>query len=143
MKLRSGKLIGEKPTLSTKIQTELRNTLQNLKEILKDNSDFFTALVEKSLLLGVEIDGHTVYRNAIDDFIWQEYPDLNRYDNRLELLSIVYQLGQLITLQDSRIRNKIIHKSEEYFSDLRDLVKEEVCSYEFIKCMKSYSESQR
>ena len=128
MKLRSGKIIGEKPTLSNEIQTELRNTLQNLKEILKDNSDFFTALVEKSLLLGVEIDGHTVYRNAIDDFIWQEYPDLNRYDNRLELLSIVYQLGQLITLQDSRIRNKIIHKSEEYFSDLRNLVKEEVYS---------------
>ena len=143
MKLRSGKLIGEKPTLSTKIQTELRNTLQNLKGILKDNSDFFTTLIEKSLLLGIEVDGDVVYRNTIDKLIWQEYPDLNRYDNGFELLSIVYQLGQLITLQDSRIRNKIIHKSEEYFSDLRDLVKEEVCSYEFIKCMKSYSESQR
>lgn len=126
MKLRSGKVIGDKPVLSLGMKTELKNTLQKIKNILKDHPEFFSIVIEKSLLLGKEVDGHVIYRDTINKLIWDEYPDLNKYEDGPKLLTAVYKLGQLITIQCPSIRNKIIYKSENYFSELRDLITEEV-----------------
>lgn len=126
MKLRSGKVIGDKPALSLEIKTALKNTLQKIKNLLKDNPEFSSIIIEKSLVLGKEVDGHVIYRDTINKLIWDEYPDLNKYEDGSKLLTAVYKLGQLITIQLPSIRNKIIYKSEDYFCELRDLITEEV-----------------
>lgn len=126
MKLRSGKVIGNKPVLSLEIKTLLKNTLHETKNLLKDNPEFFSLIIEKSLVLGKEVDGHVIYRDVINKLIQDEYPNLNKYEDGPKLLTAVYELGQLITIQRPSIRNKIIHKSEDYFSEVRDLITEEV-----------------
>jgi hypothetical protein len=130
MKLRSGKVLTQahntpEVMLTTEIRPELEKILRDLKTMLKNNPKFFNLIVEQSLFLGEEVNGHWVYKSTINQLIWNEYPDLNEYEDGEQLMLLIYDLGQLVTLRDPKIRNKIEDESEEYFNVLRDLVREE------------------
>ena len=134
MKLRSGKILGEiikkseeQINLSPEIKLEITKTLDSLKILLKDNPEFFSVLIEKSLLLGKEI-----YRDGIIDLIWDEYPTLNEDQDGdgLQLWDDAYDLGQLISGNHDVIKNEIRknpqEKWEEYRIMLREVVEKEI-----------------
>ena len=68
-------------------------------------------------MLGKDFEDHTVYREEINDLIWQEYPDLNKDKDRLKLLTFVSELGYFTYGDHQLIRNEIMKSFREDFRE--------------------------
>lgn len=90
----------ERFQLPEKIKKELRETLVNLKIILKDNLNFFHELVKKCTSVGTNY----IYDREVAQMIEKEYPDLYKYESGIELLRKSYDLVRLVCLNTSDIK---------------------------------------
>lgn len=90
----------ERFQLPEKIKKELRETLVNLKIILKDNLNFFHELVKKCTSVGTNY----IYDREVTQMIEKEYPDLYKYESGIELLQKSHDLVRLVCLNTSDIK---------------------------------------
>lgn len=136
MKLRSGKILlppvvkaksqadltDVAPTINItrSIKRELKNDLDQLKEILKDDPEFAEMLVKKSLLIG-----KGVYTNEIKDLISKSSEALNNETYR-ELLNITFELGELIYGDHELVKKELKKHSPKEWNKYKNLLRHEI-----------------
>lgn len=115
--------------LPKEVKEELRDTLGNLKELLKDNSKFFNELVSKCLLVG-KPSSHNVYSDDISQMVRAEYPDLLKYEEGRKLLSNTGAFIRELCLKSEATQHCIKdYKKAENFYTWREAIECEVSNF--------------
>ena len=112
------------------IQEELVRVVTTLHDILKglDNEPLFTAIIEKSILVG---NGEG-YRNTVERLYWVAYPDINLMPRGIEIKTLVYNLVQLLggshELIESELQPLERKEQDKYYDSLHKIIEQEVSS---------------
>lgn len=90
---------------------QINKDLEEIKDILRDNPEFFETLVRECMKVGKA----SIFFNDIERLLANEYPDLTSYNDGYQLIQTSYDLVKQLCVYKDDTRHQMEHAIEEVF----------------------------
>ena len=112
------------------VKEELNQIITTLKNLLKDNKEFFVKLINKCLEVG---EVRHVYFNDIEHLLHVEYPNLMRYTDGVKLLRTSFRFTEALCL-DSETTKELLEEWNPQTEDDYSIIREQIAHIVYDIC---------
>ena len=121
--------VQQQVVLPFEVRTELKNTLDNLKSVLKDNLNFLSKLLHNCMLIGKTHGAEGIFISDIENMIQKEYPNFLTYKDGHKLLQNVGKLVRQLCLRSELIEPLVAKELLATQLEFRNLLEQDITHF--------------